>query len=363
MRKTCFLLLFLIPLMGCLQAQTASGTDSLRTHPHLVVGIKESPPFVFFDKNGNPTGLSVQLWELIAAKLLITYEYKIMSLEELLFSVEQDSVDLSINPLTVTAERIQVMDFTQPFHVGNSAVAVKDNEVQDLFSVIRGFFSWNFLKAILALFGVLFVFGFLVWIFERKKNPEEFPEGWNGIWHGIWWSAVTMTTVGYGDKSPRSGGGRIIGLIWMFTAIIIISGFTASIASALTVNQLDVGLNDLSELRKRRVGSVSASASANYLKHNLIKVEPFVDCQPGLLSLQADEIDAFVFDEPILKDQILRDSLDNIEVLPLKFNPQYYAFALPLNSPWVNKINPVLLDEIEDRNWKIILSQYGLGEF
>ncbi|MGO2102628.1 MAG: ion channel [Psychroflexus halocasei] len=44
-----------------------------------------------------------------------------------------------------------------------------------------------------------------------------------------------MTTVGYGDKSPLSLGGRIVGLIWMFMAVIILSSLTAGIASALTV--------------------------------------------------------------------------------------------------------------------------------
>ncbi|MCB9286417.1 MAG: hypothetical protein H6560_03795 [Lewinellaceae bacterium] len=39
-------------------------------------------------------------------------------------------------------------------------------------------------------------------------------------------------------------------MVWMFTAIIIISGFTASIASSLTVNRLGGGISGLSELRE-----------------------------------------------------------------------------------------------------------------
>ena len=78
-----------------------------------------------------------------------------------------------------------------------------------------------------------------MWLFERKRNKEMFGQGIKGLGAGFWWSAVTMTTVGYGDKAPVTAAGRTIGFIWMFAAILLISGLTASIASALTVSSLD----------------------------------------------------------------------------------------------------------------------------
>ena len=93
----------------------------------------------------------------------------------------------------------------------------------------------NFVRALGALVFVIFIFGMLMWMFEKRDNKQEFDKGLKGIWEGFWWSAVTMTTVGYGDKAPLSFGGRVIALVWMFAAIIIISGFTASIASSLTL--------------------------------------------------------------------------------------------------------------------------------
>lgn len=331
----------------------------------LAVGVKESPPFIYRDEAGELRGISIWLWEQLAEELGYAFQYREMSLEEILSSLERGSIHLSINPLTVTSSRIERIGFTQPFFVSNSAVAApKASELSTGLAFLRKFFSLNFLKAVLLLFLVIFAFGFVAWLFERQKNPEEFPGGWRGLWEGIWWSAVTMTTVGYGDKSPKSTGGRIIGLIWMFTAIIIISGFTASITSSLTVNQLGGSISSLGELRELKVGSVAASASESFLRNNFVNTGAYTNLESGLVSLYEQEVEAFVYDEPILRYAILRDSLEEaVEVLPFRFNPQYYSFGLQKGSPLAKELNPPLLRITESNQWKVILGEYELREF
>lgn len=49
----------------------------------------------------------------------------------------------------------------------------------------------------------------------------------------LWWSIVTLTTVGYGDITPTSAPGRLIGILLMFCGIGILSMLTATIASYL----------------------------------------------------------------------------------------------------------------------------------
>ena len=48
---------------------------------------------------------------------------------------------------------------------------------------------------------------------------------------GIWWSFVTTTTVGYGDISPESLGGRIVAAILMLVGIGFIGMLTGTIAT------------------------------------------------------------------------------------------------------------------------------------
>ncbi len=170
-----------------------------------------------------------------------------------------------------------------------------------------------------------------------------------------------MTTVGYGDKVPKTIMGQLVGFVWMFSAILMISGFMAGIASALAVNHLEDEWTDVNNLRKVKTGTVEASASEAFLQSHFIRALPYKDLSGGIAALQKTKIEALVYDEPILRYQIERDSLvDAIQILPFQFNTQYYSFATPSKSPYLDKINPVLLEFIETMRWKAILTDCGL---
>lgn len=352
-----FTLIFSLGVFG------QKNTQKIDNSAVLSVGVKESPPFLFKNNTNQFEGISAWLWEQTASELGYTFEYQELSLSGMLQQLEAKNLDIAINPLTVTSDRIEQIEFTQPFFVSSSAIASRSSSgLESTLAFVKKFFSANFIKAIFVLFIVIFIFGFIAWLFERKANPEEFPEGWPGVWEGIWWSAVTMTTVGYGDKSPRSTGGRIVALVWMFTAIIIVSGLTASIASSLTVNQMSSSIESLQELRQHTVGSVAASASLQFLEDNYVPAQPYPSLQEGLDALQAGEIEAFVYDEPILKYEILRGNRNELQVLPYRFNTQYYSYGLPKESPLADQINPVMLSILESSRWQAILSEYDLKE-
>ncbi len=53
----------------------------------------------------------------------------------------------------------------------------------------------------------------------------------------LWWSFVTITTVGYGDITPYTSGGRVIGSILMISGLFVIALFAGVISSTL-VDQL-----------------------------------------------------------------------------------------------------------------------------
>ncbi len=222
------------------------------------------------------------------------------------------------------------------------------------------YFHSQFFEVVLIFTLVLFIVGFLVWLFERKKNNAEFGDGVSkGLGSSFWWAAVTMTTVGYGDKSPKTVGGRIIALIWMFAGLIMISGFTAAIASALTVDKLDVGINSLADLNNVRVGTVKSSSSEEYLSQNGIDFITTKNIEEGFELIEKKQIDAFVYDAPILKYFVKSKNISNkFRILPIILDPINYAFALPTNSNLRESINRVLLREIDKKEWKIVINNY-----
>jgi ABC-type amino acid transport substrate-binding protein len=219
--------------------------------------------------------------------------------------------------------------------------------------------SLAFLKVVAGLSFLLLGVGILVWWFERRRNPGQFGgRSGKGIGAGFWWSAVTMTTVGYGDKAPITFGGRIVALIWMFAAIIIISGFTAAITSSLTVTQLESPVKGPKDLPKVRVGTLAHTTSASYLENNRISFRAYKTPVEALKEIVDGKLDAFVYDAPILRYLVHKEFPGRLDVLPQTFVRQDYGIALPEGSPLREPMNRVLLQKIQDEAWQDILQQY-----
>ncbi len=370
MKKQFFLclILFLIPLFLPAQApeqdtiQIDSIKEPLPDFGKVVVGLKMSPPFTMKDSYGNYTGVSIDLWTRIAQDLQINYEFKEYQLIGLLDAIEQHKVDLCISPLTVTSERLQKFDFTQPFFTSNLAIAVPGAQRSLFWVFLHNFFSVDFFKVVLLLLLVLLTFGFMLWLAEKRYNAR-FDNTWKGIGDGIWWAAVTMTTVGYGDKTPISPMGRTIAIIWMFTAIIIISSFTASITTTLTMNKIGSSIENVEDLKNYKVGTVKGSSSQRFLNVFNIKTKNYDTIEQGLFELSEKKIGAFVYDEPILRYLIQHNELQHrVQIVPYDFNSQYYSFSLPHDHKLLDYINPLLMKELESVNWKGILNKYNLEQ-
>ncbi|MDA3943306.1 MAG: transporter substrate-binding domain-containing protein [Bacteroidetes bacterium] len=353
--KLLIILIFLI-FLACFTHPASAVNDT------LIIGVKQSPPFIFTDENGNYTGLCIDIWKKISDSLRQPYLYKEMELQELLGAVRSNELDLSIVPLTVTPERMRQFYFSQPFFISTVSIAINRVEDDKIVTFLTNLFSIEFLKVIILLFVIILVFGILIWIFERKYNHQEFRKGFKGLFDGIWWASVTMTTVGYGDKSPSSFWGRFFSVIWMFTAVIIISSFTATISSTLTVNKIKGSIEKLSDLKHLKVGTIEQSSSADFLTQNGIDFHAFSTIEAGLDALQSNKLKAFVYDKAILDYYLSKkDYANQLSSVSLSSNKEYFSFAAP-ETTIIHQINPFLVDIIESENWSQMLKKYGLHE-
>lgn len=341
-------------------AQAAGAADEAAAET-LIVGTKQAPPFAIRTENGEWRGMAIELWEEVAAELGLEYELRETDLEGLLTGLEDGTFDASVAALTVTGAREARVDFTHPFHSSGLGIAVPAGGGPSWARMARRLVHPRFLAGIGGLVAVLFATGLLVWLFERRRNAEQFPPGARGLGHAFWWSAVTMTTVGYGDKAPATAGGRTIALVWMFASVITISGFTAAIASALTVASLGAKVQGEDDLRTARVTTVVGSTSERYLEHCCRNVEAFEDLPGAIRAVSDGHADAVVYDEPILRYLSQQREGAGVEVLPETFERQLYAVALPAGSPLREPINRELLRRVADPDWQAVLDRY-LGE-
>ena len=224
----------------------------------LRVGIKAVPPFAMPDGQDGWTGISVELWQRIAVDLGWQTEWVAMdSSRAQIKALETGSIDVALGALSMTREREAVMDFSAPFYATHLAIATPA-QYSNWRGVLKELLSPAFLSTVAVLLLLLVAVGALLWLVERKRNPQEFGGSvMQGIGSGFWWSLVTMTTVGYGDKAPVTFIGRSLATIWMFASIIMIAGLTASIAASLTVNQLNTMVRGVQDLNRVRSVAVS----------------------------------------------------------------------------------------------------------
>jgi ABC-type amino acid transport substrate-binding protein len=323
----------------------------------MTVATREAPPFAYQDSEGQWTGIAIDLWEQIAEQNGYAYRFVELGLNEMLEAVGQGEVDAAVAALTITSDRERMMDFSHSFYSAGLGIAVPLRGSKPL-ALMSRIFSPGFLAVIAALLGLLVGVGVLIWLAERRANAQFRKNPISGIGSGLWWSAVTMTTVGYGDKVPQTPFGRAIAMVWMFAALIVISTFTAAITTALTVNELDASVYGVNDLRLKRVLALAGSTSDRFLTEEGIRHGTVGSLPAALTQLAAGDADAVVHDAPILRHEISDRYPTQLRVLPYVLRGQAYGIALPPGSSIREPVNVSLIEIIRSGGWTATLKEY-----
>ena len=73
------------------------------------------------------------------------------------------------------------------------------------------------------------------------------PEAVGSVWNGLWWAVVTITTVGYGDISPVTLVGRMLGVVLMLVGIGLFATLGGSVAAFFVGSDSDDRLGRIEE--------------------------------------------------------------------------------------------------------------------
>ena len=86
----------------------------------------------------------------------------------------------------------------------------------------------SFLAALYLFCIALFIASALMYVVERHAQPDRFAS----IPEAMWWALITLTTVGYGDVSPVTPLGKVVGALTAFMGVCTVALLTGIIANA-----------------------------------------------------------------------------------------------------------------------------------
>ncbi len=315
------------------------------------VATRTAPPFVDYGDEVY-SGFTMELLDLVADEIGAELEiYGVTSNAKLIDDVARGQADVGASAIAITSQREERIDFSQPYFDSGLEIMVAQESGGilggRLGAVARTVFSLDLLLVVLSLIVVLFAAAHVVWLAERRTNPE-FPQTYRaGIWEAFWWAAVTATTVGYGDKTPKGVVGRLFGLLWMFVGLFVLAYFTAGIASAFTLDQLEGRINGPSDLRGHEVGVVSDSLADEYLKAQGIPATEYLNADAAYEALLDGSLDAVVHDAAILQHFVTDNADGGLELTGLVFAERGFGFALGNNSELTEAVNRGLITVVE----------------
>lgn len=112
---------------------TENELDKIKAAGKLVIGVEGTyPPFTYHDDNGELTGLDVELGKAVAEKLGVEAEFQEAAWDSLLIGIDTEHFDTVINSVSITDERLEKYDFSDPYYYEARRVVVRadDDSIQ-----------------------------------------------------------------------------------------------------------------------------------------------------------------------------------------------------------------------------------------
>ncbi|XP_045075329.1 glutamate receptor ionotropic, kainate 3-like, partial [Coregonus clupeaformis] len=363
-------------------------TDSLANRSLVITTILEEP-YVMLKKsdkalvaNDRFEGFCIDLLKELASILGFTYEIRLVpdgrygsqddkgQWNGMIKELMEHRADLAVAPLTITYLREKVVDFSKPFmSMGISILYRKPNTTNN------GFFSflnpmtpdiWVYiLLAYLGVSCVLFViarFSPYEWYDAHPCNPgSDVVENNFTLLNSFWFGVGSLMQQG-SELMPKALSTRIIGGIWWFFTLIIISSYTANLAAFLTVERMVSPVDsadDIAKQTKIEYGVVKDGATMSFFKKS--KVSTFEKMWAFMSSKQSTSLVKSIEDgiQRVLKsdyallmesttiDYITRQNCNLTQVGGI-IDSKGYGIGTPMGSPYRDKVTIAILNILED---------------
>ena len=335
-----------------------------QTQPPLRVATRVMPPFVVQRKT-ELQGFSIELWNKIAQKLKVKTTFTVEEdVSALLEAVRSEKADLGIAAVSITAERDQVFEFSQPMFESGLQILVRsggDAEANPVNGLLQLLFSPTMLVWLGIAAVMILIPAHILWILERNHSEGIIPTSKYipGIFHAAWWAAGTLAT--QADSMPRNGFARFMAVIWMFTGVVFVAYFTAQVTTSMTVHQLKGDIKGPDDLPDKRVATTTGSTAAQYLRKHGARLQEFTKINEAYQALLTEKVDAVVFDAPVLLYYASHEGKGSVQIVGPLFKKENYGIAFPPGSPYRKPVQEALLKLREDGTYDLLYDKWFGG--
>ncbi|XP_066573855.1 glutamate receptor ionotropic, kainate 3 isoform X2 [Amia ocellicauda] len=376
-------------------------TDSLSNRSLIVTTILEEP-YVMFKKSYNVLagndrfeGFCIDLLKELANILGFMYEIRLVpdgkygSQDEkgqwngMVKELMEHKADLAVAPLTISYMREKVIDFSKPYlNLGISILYRKPNGTNSgVFYFLNPLSPDIWMYILLAYLGVscvLFViarFSPYEWYDAHPCNPgSDIVENNFTLLNSFWFGVGSLMQQG-SELMPKALSTRIIGGIWWFFTLIIISSYTANLAAFLTVERMESPVesaDDLAKQTKIEYGVVKDGATMTFFKKSKIstfeKMWAFMSSKQNTALVKNNEegiqrvlrADYALLMESTTIDYVTQRNCNLTQIGGL-IDTKGYGIGTPMGSPFRDKISIAILQLLEDGRLHMLKEKWWRG--
>jgi len=370
MKKIIGLLLFslLWPVSAMAQEQGGSAGPEVAAAPPqkpVVVATREIPPFIIRQGDGF-SGFSAELWQELSQRTGTQFTWlEKKNVGEILAAVENSEADIGIAAISITSEREQKFDFSQPMFESGLQVMVREEAEQGLSPrVVLGYFTRGAMPYLLGILALLILIpGHIVWLAERRHEHSPFSRHYfPGILQAMGWAL--SAAAGQQNDSPRSRMGRVMSIAAVFVSLLFLTYWQAELTSSFTVQQLQGGIQGPEDLPGKRVGTLTGSTSAQWALEHGVRVSEFERISDAFASLERGNVEAVVYDAPVLLYHAATAGRGKVRVVGSVFKRENYGIVFqarsggPRKLDLRKKVNEALLKMREDGSYDRIYRRW-----
>ncbi len=323
----------------------------------LTIGTVTREPFSFETPEGH-SGFSIDLLNAAVETIGMSVSYQSFdSFAEMLTAVETGMVDAAISNISITAERERLMDFTQPIFDGGVQVMLRSDASasSSIFSVIL---TRDIGLLVLSAVLLLLAGGMLMYLFERKHQPYFDHNPKDAVFPAFWWALNLVVNGGFEERVPQSKPGRAFGVVLVIGSLFIVSIFVAQITAALTVNAIQDNVDSLSDLDGRSVGTIQMSTTSAFLDDRGIAHFEFAGLEELFVAFETKQIEAVVFDGPILAHYVDNTGLGKSRLLERIYRPEKYGMVFTEGSLYREPVDQAFLRLREDGTYQDLITKW-----